>query len=105
MTKAGDDPLPSPGSLSPQEMEGCPSSSAEVSHMAPDFFFFLMCFLSFVLSSEYRKSFHLPSSMKDMFQVQSLLSTPFQGTMLTVQMLLPQEVGSSIDSLLRKINV
>lgn len=68
MTKADNDNLPSPASLNPQMMEGCPSGSAEVSHMTLDFFFFLMCFLSRVLSSEYRKSFCLPCAMKDMFQ-------------------------------------
>lgn len=42
-----------------------------------------MWFLSLVLSSEYRRSFRLPSSMKAMFQetplVLPLLSTPLQG--------------------------
>lgn len=68
MTKADNDNLPSPASLCPPMMEGCPSSSAEVSHMIPDFFLFLMWFLSLVLSSEHRKSFCLPCAMKDMFQ-------------------------------------
>lgn len=46
--------------LSPQGREGCPPSSAEVSHLAPDFFLFLMWFLSPVLSNEHRKSYRLP---------------------------------------------
>lgn len=79
--------------------------------MTPDFFLFLMWFLSPVLSSEYRKSFCLPCAMKDMFQ-----ETPPGPTSAlhpwwwwwgghADSLDIAQEVDNSKDSHLRKINV